>query len=157
MIGIKLYCFGSINKPLGCPEHKTILEYYAKVKPDGIVMAHLSETGLAAYQSFAEYASMFPNLKFIAAHSGGMEWQLFIRAAKGVPNIYSELCCSNQFRSRVEDLVEAFGEDKVLFGTDIALISPEATLGTVFGADLPDETKRKILYENSKALFGLEV
>lgn len=155
--GVKLYCHGTIKRPLKCPGHTTILEHFASKKPDGIVKIHLSETGLEAYQSLAEYARKFPSLRFIAAHGGGMEWRLLIESAAGVPNIYSELCCSNQIRGRVEDLVEAFGEDKVLYGSDNPLIAPEVTLGTVVGADISEAAKQKILFENSNRLFKLDL
>jgi len=155
--GIKLYCHGVIKRPLKCPGHTAILEHYASKNGAGIVKIHLSETGLSSYQSLADYAKRFPSLSFIAAHGGGMEWRLLIESAAGIPNIYPELCCSNQIRGRVEDLVQAFGEDRALYGSDNPLIAPEVTLGTVVGADIAETTRQRILFENSNRLFNLNL
>ncbi|MNC99095.1 Amidohydrolase [compost metagenome] len=47
--------------------------------------------------------------------------------------------------------------DKVLFGTDYPLISPERWLGDFAKAPFRDEVRPKILFENANRLLGLNL
>lgn len=53
-------------------------------------------------------------------------------------------------------LIDAYGADRVLFGTDYPMWDPQHELACLRGMHLAPETERKILYDNAAALFGLE-
>lgn len=53
-------------------------------------------------------------------------------------------------------LIDAYGADRVLFGTDYPMWDPQHELARLRGMRLAPETERKILYDNAAALFGLE-
>ena len=53
-------------------------------------------------------------------------------------------------------LIDAYGADRVLFGTDYPMWDPQHELARLRGMHLAPETERKILYDNAAALFGLE-
>ena len=53
-------------------------------------------------------------------------------------------------------LIDAYGADRVLFGTDYPMWDPQHELARLRGMQLAPETERKILYDNAAALFGLE-
>ncbi|MGI5817849.1 MAG: amidohydrolase family protein [Armatimonadota bacterium] len=104
----------------------------------------------------AEAADRHPDVTMIAGHMGGYRWDEGALTAVSRPNIYLELCCSCPERGIVEMAVECAGEDRVLFGTDLPMLSPATTLGKVHDADLTDDVKRKILAGNMARLLGME-
>jgi predicted TIM-barrel fold metal-dependent hydrolase len=52
--------------------------------------------------------------------------------------------------------VECAGEDRVLFGTDLPMLSPATTLGKVMDADVSDDVKQRILRGNTARILGME-
>ena len=48
----------------------------------------------------------------------------------------------------IEDLVERFGEDRIIFGTDAINLDPKYELGKVAFAPVSDDIKKKIFAEN---------
>lgn len=54
------------------------------------------------------------------------------------------------------DMVNAFGEDRVLFGTDSPWSGQKESLDFIRALDLSDETKAKIFGDNAVKLLGLE-
>ena len=52
------------------------------------------------------------------------------------------------------DMVNAFGEDRVLFGTDSPWSGQKKSLDFIRALDLPDETKAKISGDNAAKLLG---
>ena len=69
------------------------------------------------------------------------------------PNIYLELCHSFSRHGIVEYLVEQAGVDRVLFGSDAAVLSYGQQLGRVIYADIKEEQKEKILSTNAVRLL----
>jgi predicted TIM-barrel fold metal-dependent hydrolase len=98
----------------------------------------------------------------IAAHFAGYGvWEEAARKLPGYDNLYVDSCSSLEFLepSRAVELINLYGEDKVLFGTDYPMWNHKDELARVERLDLPPATLRKILYQNAKDLFfrnGLE-
>ena len=105
-------------------------------------------------------AEAFPGLTCIGAHFGGYTiWQEAARQLAGrFENLWVD-CSSSFFAMDVaagRALIDAYGADRVLFGTDYPMWDPQHELARLRGMRLAPETERKILYDNAAALFGLE-
>ena len=102
----------------------------------------------------------FPRLTVIGAHFGGYTiWQEAARQLAGrFENLWVD--CSSSFfamdAAAGRALIDAYGADRVLFGTDYPMWDPQHELARLRGMHLAPETERKILYDNAAALFGLE-
>ncbi|MEE9250891.1 MAG: amidohydrolase family protein [Alphaproteobacteria bacterium] len=106
------------------------------------VMAHLP--------GMAEVAAAFPEVTFVAAHS---TWR-YEDLAK-LPNVYFDIATSTALRSQANlaGLIEAVGEDRVVFSSDAQLMSPAWTLGKLVSIDLPEATLEKVLRVNALSAF----
>lgn len=101
----------------------------------------------------------FPDLTLIGAHFGG--WSIYEQASLelcGFKNLYVD--CSSSFYcltdEQITEIINRYGCDKVLFGTDYPMWSPEKELDRFFSLSISDEGRRKILSENCKKVFNFE-
>ena len=99
-------------------------------------------------------AERFPNMSWIIAHAGGSYAFAEEVASRIVehPNVYAELTLTPVTNRVVEYLVEATDDEHVLFGTDAPMRDPRQQLGWVLWADLPMESKGKVLGLNFKRI-----
>ena len=59
-------------------------------------------------------------------------------------------------RDALDLLLKKMGEDRIVLGSDYPFILGEHRPGElILASDLPDATKRKLLFENALKLFGL--
>ena len=111
--------------------------------------------------------------KFVLAHMGGWKnWdeakELFARSGVYIDTAFStdkmtplpdgywkesDLCFLDA--QGFTDMVNAFGEDKVLFGTDSPWSGQKESLDFIRALSLSDETKSKIFGKNAAGLLGL--
>jgi len=116
--------------------YKTIKKYEGESDPSDI--AHL--------------AARFPNVTIIAAH-------LTAAGLRGVqdilpcPNLYIDTSGSQCFSGVVEYGVSVLGADRILFGSDIPGRDFAVQLGRIYGADISDEDRDKILRRNAERLL----
>ncbi len=96
----------------------------------------------------------FPSLKIILAHSGGFDWQLAMEIADASEHLYAEISSSCSTPDKLLQLVDAFGQQRVLFGTDSTLFHPAYSLGMVDDAKLPPSILKNIMGMNAQRLFG---
>ncbi len=108
--------------------------------------------GVACVDRLAE---RFPEVSWLVAHSG-KSWAYAEEVAACIqehPNVYAELTYTAVTNRVVEYLVEATDEDHVIFGTDAPMRDPRQQLGWVLWADLPVETRKKILAGNFQRIL----
>ncbi len=100
-------------------------------------------------------ADRFPDVSWVIAHVGGSYAYAEEVAAcmQEHPNVYAELTLTPVTNRVIEYLVEATDEDHVLFGTDAPMRDPRQQLGWVLWADLPPETRTKILGSNFQRIL----
>ncbi|MCL2884232.1 MAG: amidohydrolase family protein [Oscillospiraceae bacterium] len=100
----------------------------------------------------------FPRLTVIAAHFGG--WSVWSDAAKCLAGtgVYVDTCSSLYALEpkKARKLIDLFGEERVLFGTDYPMWEYGAERERFEALGLEEETKEKILYKNAQRLFGIE-
>ena len=91
-------------------------------------------------------ANRFPELVMIRAHGGASS------LAREIPNVYDNIW-SLWPMGRIEQGIQRYGPDKVLFGSDAFMNDPAVGLGMVVYADVPDEHKRAVLGLNMARLL----
>ena len=101
---------------------------------------------------------IYTDLTVIGAHFGG--WSMWEEASKrlqGVPNLYVD--CSSSFyamtNDKVKEIIERYGTERVLFGSDYPMWSPQAELDRFFTLGYGEEDCRRMLSENAKSVYGI--
>ena len=102
---------------------------------------------------------IYQNLTVIGAHMGGWSiWEEASRQLAGMPNLYVD--CSSSFPylkpEQAREIILRYGAERVLFGTDYPMWTPQNELDYFFSLALGDEENRKILSENVFRLFGIQ-
>jgi len=103
-------------------------------------------------------ALAYPKLTVIAAHLGGWsQWNKSPDELAGLPNVYVDTSSSLAFLSedKVRELIERFGDDHVLFGSDYPMWDIGGELAGLHRLGLSEKSLRKILHDNAAALFSL--
>ena len=57
---------------------------------------------------------------------------------------------------RANELIEAYGTERVLFGTDYPMWLPDVELERFMKIELTDEQRENILYKNASKLFNIK-
>ena len=98
----------------------------------------------------------YPNLTVIGAHFGGWSiWEEATQKLYGYKNFLVD-CSSSLYAispEKAKELIFAYGVDRVLFGTDYPLWTPEQEIERFMQIDLTDEQREDILYNNAAKLF----
>ena len=105
---------------------------------------------------FTALSERFPNVRWVMAHTAGTLDADAAETARTLPNVYMETCSSRTALGATEFNVERAGEDKVLYGSDMALMDARQQIAKVVTADIPRRAKQKILGLNAMRLLGLE-
>lgn len=106
-----------------------------------------------------DVAADFPELRIIMAHPSWpwQEEQLAILVHK--PNVYMDLSgwSPKYFQPSLVQYANTLIQDKVLFGSDYPVITPERWLRDFESAGFKDDVREKILISNAAGLLGIEV
>jgi len=153
MVGVKLWvavrCFEECLDP--------IVERATELKAPVLQHTWYKITGNLPGEStagdLAILAARHPKATFIAAHTGG-DWELGIRAIRGLPNVTAEICGGNPTAGFVEMAVRELGAERVMYGSDYSGRSFASQLAKVYGADISEEAKRLILAGNIKRMLA---
>jgi hypothetical protein len=105
-------------------------------------------------QAMANLADALPELVLILGHMGGDDWEFALELAADRPNMYLELCSGLAPWGKMERAVAMVGAERILFGSDLTILEPGFTLGTVTGSTLSPADQRQILYGNARRLFA---
>ncbi|MEV5496427.1 amidohydrolase family protein [Nonomuraea fuscirosea] len=104
-----------------------------------------------------DVAAEFPGLRIILAHPS-FPWQdEALAVAMHKPEVYIDLSgwSPKYFPPQLIQYANTLLKDKVLFGSDFPMITPERWLGDFAKIGIRDEVRPKILKENAARLFGL--
>lgn len=99
----------------------------------------------------------FPKLQMICAHFGGWsQWNEAERVLAG-QNVWIDTSSSLYALSpaKARELIAAFGEDRVLFGSDYPMWNPGAEVENILRLGLSERTMQKIFYKNLSELLHL--
>jgi predicted TIM-barrel fold metal-dependent hydrolase len=109
-------------------------------------------------ERIAAVLDKFPKLDVICAHFGGWsEWESAEKILAG-RRIWVDTSSSFAFISpeKAVELIRAFGEDNVIFGTDFPMWDATDELTALRKLNLPEETTEKILHKNIVKVLGIE-
>jgi hypothetical protein len=125
----------------------------------GVIMQHTwyktggkQGGGESTPAELAVLARRFPDQIFLSAHAGG-EWEKGIRAIKDTPNVWVETSGFDATAGFLEMAVRELGDRRIVFGSHLPSRSLGTELGKVLGAELTEESKRRILGENYRRLL----
>jgi predicted TIM-barrel fold metal-dependent hydrolase len=186
--GLKLYPPGPDTRGWVLDDEKNTYPLFEVLRRHGVknVCVHKGLPGLFLEQychpdDLARAAAAFPDLNFIAFHSA-FPWEAELAAqakAAKIKNIFAELgTLARMMRTDparyavlIANLLDGFGADHILWGTDTPVIGPphwqiEAfqtfaipeELAAQHGySQLTPEVKNKIFGENAARIFGIDV
>lgn len=101
----------------------------------------------------------FKNLTVIGAHLGGWSvWDEAVEKLAGYKNFYVDSSSSLYELSveRATEIIRTYGTDRVLFGSDFPVFSPDIELERFMALPLTDDEKRAILSENVLRLYNIK-
>ena len=152
MVGIKLWVAHRANGP----EVDAIVERAAALR--AVIFQHTwiktggNLPGESTSMDLAELARRHPTVPIVCGHTGG-NWELGIRAIRGVKNLYSDIAGSDPTAGFVEMAVRELGPARVIYGSDTGGRSFASQLGKVMGAAVPPAAKERILGANLRELM----
>lgn len=111
-------------------------------------------SGESSPADIAELAARHPDATFIAAHAG-LNWERGIRAVARQANVLVDTCGFDPEAGYTEMAVRWLGAERVVYGSDAAGRSFASQLAKVYGADITDEDRRRILRGNMRDLLNL--
>ncbi|HPX31990.1 MAG TPA: amidohydrolase family protein [Erysipelotrichaceae bacterium] len=119
------------------------------------ILTHTGTPPLSLPQQWIEVAKRHPNVKFVLAHIGYLDYGYdCIEGAKNYPNIYVDT--SGQVEIPViAKALEDLGPDRIIWSTDWPYKYPGSELVKFEPYNLSEEDKKKIFYENAMKLWKL--
>jgi uncharacterized protein len=154
------------------PDDRMAYPLYEVLQEHGMVaLFHTGQTGAGAGRpgggglrlkysnpmAVDDVAADFPDLKIILAHPS-FPWQdEALSVAMHKPGVHIDLSgwSPKYFPPQLVQYANTLLKDKVLFGSDFPMITPERWLEDFAKADFRDEVRPKILKDNAARLFGL--
>jgi predicted TIM-barrel fold metal-dependent hydrolase len=152
MVGVKLWVAERTN----APDLDPIIERAAALK--AVIFQHTwiktggNLPGESTPMDLVELLRGHPNVKIICGHTGG-NWEVGVRAIRGVPNLFSDVAGSDPTSGFVEMAVRELGAERVIYGSDVGGRSFASQLGKVMGAQVPQAAKDRILGPNLRDLM----
>lgn len=107
----------------------------------------------------ANVLDRFPDLSVLGAHFGGFsQWKEAYALLKDYPQLHMDTSSTLSFLSDEDamTLIEGYGPDKLMFGTDYPLWVMEQELDRFFRLPLSEEQRRQILFGTFSRLFGVQ-
>ena len=104
---------------------------------------------------FEKYIREYPEVTFVFGHSGGRYngIKTAIELGKKYPNTYFDIAGDIWPYGFLEEMVENLGADRIVYGSDWAMIEQRPMLGVVFGANISNLDKEKILRHTSARIY----
>lgn len=149
VVGIKLHC-ALHETPPDSPKYRPAYELANEAELP--VLCH----GKLAPEDLRSLLTELPKMSFIAAHMAGSAPESigpYIELARECPNFYMDATLSTLLRGAFARLVAQVPAEQILIGSDFPIMDFPYQLGRVLYADISDELKRKVLWENPSRLF----
>ena len=131
-------------------------------KVDKAIMAHTWDVSTynptqkyAVAGKFEKWLAEYPDVNFVFGHCGGRYngMKQAIALGRKYPNAYFHITGDLWQTGFLEELVENVGADRVLYGSDYTMIEQRPMLGVVYGANIPNVDKEKILYHTAARIY----
>lgn len=106
-----------------------------------------------------EILHTFPNLVVDAAHFGG--WSIFDLAVEYLEdeNCFLDMSSAQDFLGprRTKELVEIYGTDRIMFGSDFPMWDPVKEYNMFTALDFTPAEKENMLWHNAERFLGMEI
>jgi predicted TIM-barrel fold metal-dependent hydrolase len=163
--GVKGIKLSSIFQNL-YPDEERMLRIYQELGEDIIVYFHAGEDlgrpheeAHTTPERLARVLNLFPKLKVVAAHFGGLNMLEQVKRHLLGKNLYFDTVWTPGFAGLDEKemalFIQKHGSHKVLFGTDFPIYNTKEQLEWVSSLPLSSEDRELIFYKNAKRLLGL--
>jgi len=138
--------------------------FYAKCEELGVpVMAQVGHSGermpseLGRPIHIDDVALYFPELKFVASHTGWPWCEELIALAWKHPNVYIGTCAHKPryWDPKLIQFLNSRGIGKVMWGTDYPILMPGECLDQVDQLDLKPAAREALLWGTAEAVFKL--
>jgi len=150
-VGLKTHCDTS-GTPYDDPGFAPIL---AEAGSMGIPVT--MHTGSKAWDSVEVVARRYPQTTLSLGHFGNSKWPEAIELAAACPNVYLETSGMVLEEEAIRRMVGELGSERVVYGSDLILIDPAASIGFIRYAPIGNEEKENILWRNANRLWRLGV
>lgn len=118
------------------------------------ILTHTGTAPLALPQQWAFVAQRHPDVKFVFAHIGYLDYGYgCIESVKNLPNVYVDTAGQVEIPI-LEKALKDLGADRIIFATDWPYKPANAEIVKFECLNLTDEQRNKIFYENSASLLG---
>jgi predicted TIM-barrel fold metal-dependent hydrolase len=157
MIGVKLYNQYKINDPVVFPLIERTIELGVPILVHAarlVTAADIASQPLTSHAAdFVDVGRRYPQAMIIHGHiAGGGDWQWTLKVLHDAPpSIYLDTSGSVMDNGLLERCVRDFGEDRLLFATDMTI---EGNVARVQDADITEAQREKIFYRNFEALLA---
>lgn len=151
--GVKLWMALKGNDPRVDPVLELCAEYRLPVLQHTNIEAGGTLPTETTPQEMREMALRHPDVTFLWGHAGS-DVEYGVKSALGLPNVLMDLGGNEATNGYTEMLVHYLGAERVVYGSDATGRSFASQLAKVYGADIAEEEREKILYKNAAALFG---
>lgn len=129
---------------------------------NAVVLTHSGEAN-SLPADFVPFANEFPEVTLILAHIGcgydnDRTHQVRAIGQSRHGNVYADTSSANSILPNlIEWAVSEVGSDRILYGTDTPLYFAPMQRARIDHADLPDDTKQKILRDNALRILDLNL
>lgn len=154
VVGLKLLC----EAPMDDPRVNPVIEEAIKAGVPVLIHASHKALGSPSYPQeshsvhIANLAARYPEAKLVMAHTGGNAY-LAVKNVKPYPNVIVDISGSLLRSGALEYTVGHLGAHRVVFGSDFPYVPHAICAGKVEEADLPDDIKEKIWYQNTLRIY----
>ncbi len=150
--GVKLWMAVKGNNPRVdpvlklCAQHGLPVLQHTNIEAAGTLPTETSP------QEMREMAQRHPNVTFLWGHAGS-DIEYGVKCALGLRNVLMDIGGNEATNGYTESLVRYLGAERVVYGSDATGRSFASQLAKVYGADITEDERAKILYGNAAALF----
>lgn len=150
IVGVKLHPFYS-QSPFNSDDCRKLIRTIADHNMP--ILVHTHDLPWSSPAQVGAVAGEFPDQIIIMGHGGLTNFADGIAVTAEHDNIFLEICGSPVPSGKIDKAVQQLGSEKILYGSDITLLSPAFALGTVLDAAISESQKEDILYNNAYKLF----
>lgn len=148
------------------PDEEKMLRIYEELGEDVVAYFHAGEDigeplekAHTTPQRLVRVLDMFPKLKVVAAHLGGLHMLDEVRKYLLGKELYLDTTwypsVTELNPQEIAQLIQEHGSHKILFGTDYPTANVKEQIEWVSKLPLSEEDKELIFYRNAKRLFGI--
>ena len=136
--------------PFDAPEYRQILR---AAESHGLAMLHHTFSEDTARRMASVIGDL--EMNFVIAHAGGGAWRTVVPLLADVPNAYTDLCSSIIDRGKARAISGMVGVERMVFGSDMNLISPFWTIGMFECAGFTEDELHQIYWETPNRVLKL--